>query len=342
MPKGFIQPIIYKDAWHRDLAKAMMAIYYEVIFKPLLDILADPMRKDNAKTTSLEKALRDGSVQFKDGAFRGEINAKISKEIKEFGGKFSKGAWRIPSPSLPSVLQKAIFFNKVMMELLFERVRFALDSMPEKIIAMVENMDLEKMGMASLNRVSIEFKHKINQAYSVYPDLGKKGKQKFKLEYTDTETKPIKEKLLGEYARGTAPACRDFAFEEIQRLRQDLDGLVFGGRPRSEIKNFIQSRLNVSANRAKFIARQETALATVEFTKIQYQSAGVNKYQWITVGDHVVRGTRKSDSGNHVVLDRNIYSWDNPPSADHFSTGTPCHPGQDYNCRCLSKPIVEW
>jgi len=342
MPKGFIDPIIYNDAWHRDLAKAIIAVYVESIFKPLLDIVDDPLRKDNAKATDLERALKNGSVQYKEGAFRGKINAAISKEIKEYGGRYAKGAWRLPSAQLPSVIQKAINLNIVTMAALLDRATKALDSMPEKVLAMVQNMDMQSLGVVGLNKVSIEFKKRINKAFSVYPDLGKKGKAKFKMEYTDTETKPIKENLLSEYEKGTAPACRDFAYSEIQKLRTELPDLIFGGRPRGEIRDYLMGRLKISAGRAKFIARQETALMTVEFTKIQYQNAGVNKYQWITTGDHIVRGTRPKDSGNHVVLDRKIYSWDNGPTADHFSTGKSCHPGEDYNCRCQAKPIVEW
>jgi len=125
-------------------------------------------------------------------------------------------------------------------------------------------------------------------------------------------------------------------------MRHELKNQILGGRPRQEIRDYIEKSLEISKTRAKFIARQETALLTVEFKKIQYLDADIKKYKWITVGDHIVRGRDPKDSGNHVVLNGNIYSWDNPPDAKYFSTGTQCHPGEDYNCRCQAKPIVEW
>ena len=342
MPKGYIEPIVYNDAWHMDLYRAIMRIYVESIFAPLFALLDGPGRSDNATMSPLAKALKNGSVRFKDGAFRGKINASISKEIKDLGGRFSRGAWRLPSPALPSALQKAILSNAAYMEYLFTQSNKLFDAMPDLVTKMVTNLDMKSLGVVGLNRVSREFKKKINKALSVYPDLGKPGKAKFKLEYTDTETKPIKEKLLSEYEDDIIPACRDFAADEIKRLRTELHDMILGGRPRGEIRDYIESRLNVSSTRAKFIARQETALMTTEFTKVQYQNAGVNKYQWITVGDHIVRRPHGKSTADHVSLDRQTYSWDNPPSADHFSTGTPCHPGEDYNCRCQARPIVEW
>ena len=342
MPTLKIQPIQYRDEWHSKLAKLIYSIFYQGIFKPILDILDDPERSDNARTTALESALKRGDIQFKEGAFIGKVNAAISKEIKGYGGKFVRGSWRLASPSLPPHIQNAIHYNVRMMEMFQLKVNNLFDKMPKTVTAMIENMNVKKMGLEGLNRVSIEFKHRLNKAVSVYPDLGTKGKKGFNLEYNETTTKPIKEKLLSEYEDGIIPPCRDFAQEIVEDLRRDLHNYVMGGRPRGEIKDFIAKRLGVSETRATFIARQETALMTVAFTKQQYANAGVNKYEWVTAGDHVVRGNRPDDSGNHKVLHGKIFAWDAPPGAEHFSTKEPCHPGEDYRCRCVAKPIVEW
>jgi SPP1 gp7 family putative phage head morphogenesis protein len=341
MPRIFLDPIIYRDAWHNDLARYLIANFYETIFKPLLDAL-DDNRLDNAKESALEKALKEGRVTFQDGIFKGDINARISKQIKEMGGKFVRGYWRIESPRLPTEIQKAIAFFIAANRKLEKKFEEIFLTMPEKVSDMVKNLSVKSMGVQGLNRVSVEFKHKLNKAVSVYPDIGKDGHAQITREYYETKDKPIKEKLLHEYENGIIPACRDFSEEIVEKLRRDLHDKILGGRSRKEIQKFIMERLHVSKTRAKFIARQETALLTVSFQKAHYQQAGINKYQWITVGDHVVRGTRKSDSGDHVSLDRQFYSWDNPPDARYFSTKTPCHPGEDYRCRCQARPVVEW
>ena len=342
MTTAYIQPIVYKDSWHRQLAKAIMSVIMDVIFKPIIEVLAEVERIDNAKVTALEKALRDGSVQFSGGAFRGAINARISKEIKEFGGKFKKGAWRLPSPSLPTELQKAIHLNQVRMKALFEKVSIELDSMPSRITEIVKMMDVETIGLTELDLVSKEFKAKVRKALAVYPDLGEEGIKQYNLNYAFVDDKPIKLKLANEYKDRIKPKIVDFSFEEIKKLRTDLHNQILGGQSRKKVQTYIMDRLKIDKTRCVFIARQETALMTVGFQKVQYQSAGIQKYKWVTVGDHIVRGNRPTDRANHKILDGEIYSWDNAPSADHFSTGKQCHPGEDYNCRCQAKPIVEW
>ncbi len=48
-------------------------------------------------------------------------------------------------------------------------------------------------------------------------------------------------------------------------------------------------------------------------------------YIWRTVGDEKVRG-------NHRAREGQSFSWEDPPEGGH--------PGEDYNCRCWTEPIV--
>jgi len=342
MGRAFIRPIIYKDNWHSALAKSIIAMLIASIFKPLDKATRESSLHANAKTTPLEKALRDGSVQFTRGAFRGKINAAISKEIKSLGGKFWKGAWRFVSPQLPTNLQQAINDNKKATEQLEKNVNEAFDEMPKNITKMIKNMDIESLGVATLDRYSVEFKEVLNRSLAIMPKQTRNEKIRLRKEYLDTKDKPIKKDRSKLFANRVGDNSKDLAFETVAQLRRDTKKLIFGGRCREDIRDFIKNRLQISETRAKFIARQETALLTVEFQKLQYEEIGVEKYEWMTVGDHIVRGYEPDDKADHKSLDGEIFSWDNPPSARHFSTKTPCHPGEDYNCRCQAKPIVEW
>jgi len=202
-PKS-LEPIPYRDAWHHDLYKVILGVLLAAIYKPLSKAITPPERADNAKQTPLERALKNGDVQYSNGAFRGNISASISKEIKELGGTFKRGAWRLPSPMLPVVLQRAIAANMAAMKDIEQRVDKVFLDMPERVAAMVDNMTVESMGVQGMNRVSIEFKQTLNKAVSIYPDLGKEGKKKLVKGYFETADKPIKERpyvriLLGDY-----------------------------------------------------------------------------------------------------------------------------------------------
>ena len=347
MGKAFIRPIIYKDDWHSVLSKLIISLLIKTIFKPLEEATRESSLHSNSKPTALEKALRDGSIQFTRGAFRGKINAAISKEIKELGGKFWKGAWRFVSPQLPTHLQQAINDNKKAMEILEKNVEKAIDSMPKEITKMIKNMDVESLGVKTLDRQSVEFKEVLNRSLAVMPKQTREGKKQLRKEYLDVKDKPIKRGESKKFEKSVQKSTEEFAFETVAQLRRDTKKIILGGKSREEIRDYIDNRLEVGKTRAKFIARQETSLLTVEFQKIQYQEIEVDKYEWMTVGDHIVRGydltkAEKGKKPDHVSLDGKTFSWDNPPSADHFSTGTQCHPGEDYNCRCQAKPIVEW
>jgi SPP1 gp7 family putative phage head morphogenesis protein len=65
----------------------------------------------------------------------------------------------------------------------------------------------------------------------------------------------------------------------------------------------------------------------------QVQS-GVEQYVWVTARDERVRL-------EHAALHGGIFDWDDPPlDASQSSNGEDCHPGDDYNCRCIASPLV--
>lgn len=335
MSKLIIAPIIYKDSWHKDLANMMLKIIIDEIFKPILQLIDNPDRKDNAKTTALEKALRAGTIRFEGGAFKGAINAAISKEIKELGGKFFKGYWRIPSPKLPGNLQNAIYYNRKMIQLFELKFTELVSVMPKMLASRITDMSIEALGLANISKVSREFKRTVGRAYAVMPDIKDEGRAILKDVYFDNEELPIRKKLLWEFEERSKAYLENFAQEEVALLRRKVSELVADGRSRIEVKNLIQNRLNISDDRCKFIARQETSLLTSNFKEIQYRQAGIDKYIWRTVGDNRVRD-------KHDELDGKPFSFSNPPDASYFNTNEPCNPGEDYRCRCVALPIIEW
>lgn len=335
MSKKIISPIIYKDSWHKELSDIMLQIIIEEIFKPILELIENPDRKDNAKTTALEKALRSGTVRFEGGAFKGSINAAISKEIKELGGKFYKGYWRIPSPKLSGNLQNAIYYNRKMIQLFELKFSELISVMPKLLTDRITDMSIEALGIANISRISREFKRTVGKAYSVMPDIKDEGRAILKEAYFDNENLPIRKKLLREFEDRSKAYLENFAQEEVALLRRKVSEHIANGRSRIEVKNLVKNRLNISNDRCKFIARQETSLLTSNFKEIQYTQAGIEKYIWRTVGDNRVRD-------KHDELDGKTFSFSNPPDASYFNTEEPCNPGEDYNCRCVALPIIEW
>lgn len=87
----------------------------------------------------------------------------------------------------------------------------------------------------------------------------------------------------------------------------------------------------VAVNRAKLIARTETARANAHFTEARATSVGALKYRW--------HSTRQSNSRHsHNKMHGKIVFYNNPPT---LSDGTTGHAGTFPNCMCWQEPIFE-
>jgi len=109
-----------------------------------------------------------------------------------------------------------------------------------------------------------------------------------------------------------------------------IDGIITRGirqgKHVGEVGKELQKAVGISRNRAKFIARDQTAKLNAEMQGIRQVSVGIKKYEWSTSEDERVRPS-------HASKNNRKYKWSDPPA-----TG---HPGEDYQCRCVAIPVVE-
>lgn len=82
-------------------------------------------------------------------------------------------------------------------------------------------------------------------------------------------------------------------------------------------------------NRAKLIARTETARTASVLTQARAEHVNSESYIWRTAKDWKVRPSHKAMEGLSV-------RWDNPPVLDNLRG----HAGQLPNCRCVALPII--
>ena len=93
----------------------------------------------------------------------------------------------------------------------------------------------------------------------------------------------------------------------------------------------------ISKNRAKFIARDQTAKLTGDLNQARQQDNGIDEYTWHNAQDRRVVGNPSGlyPKGNRVHGDHwdregKTFSWAIPPGDGH--------PGHAPNCRCYAKP----
>lgn len=111
-----------------------------------------------------------------------------------------------------------------------------------------------------------------------------------------------------------------------------LDGFL-NGRTTAAIVKEIEKVYGIGKRHARLIARDQLAKLNGELARLQQTDAGVTEYIWSDSGDVRVRDSHKHLNGKR-------FSWDAPPVVD-ARTGRRCHPGEDYQCRCVALPVFD-
>lgn len=117
--------------------------------------------------------------------------------------------------------------------------------------------------------------------------------------------------------------------EAAQRVQKiTVEGMLQSKRV-PEIQKQILETGNVTASRAKLIARTEIARVASGLTQVRCEHIGVTHYVWRSSLDGDVRPSHKAMNGK-------VIPWDTAPEVD---PGKFYHAGQFPNCRCFPSPI---
>lgn len=124
------------------------------------------------------------------------------------------------------------------------------------------------------------------------------------------------------------------AIKDIRRIV--LNGLA-EGKTGKEITKLISgtsenSVFNKMNNRIKVIARTETAKINSQITNKRLTKLGIEKAVWDAVNDDRVRKCHWARNGEVYSIKKGLYS-----SCD----GKTIQPGQEINCRCVARAIIE-
>ena len=343
---------------YNPIEKVVAYVFYELIYKPIFDILSEEIgeewldlelpkvmrermtqKKDDLKEeiarnkevysylyknakginqgqNPLIRAILTGRVQYVEDHFEGVFNIGISRAIKEMGGKFDQRSktWRVPREKLTPQVSIAIGTASGKMS----KVKQRIDTHLEELRTLMDKdpqFGFEKAYGKAIDELSIRFE-KGTEGILVAP------------QFTTEMAKQLAEK----YTYNMNLYIKGWTEQSIKRLRERVAESGFEGNRASTLVKGIETDFQVSLNKARFLARQETSLLMSQYREERYKSAGVQKYRWLTAGDVRVRGYHKRLNGK-------IFTWDNPPVVDE--TGRRAHPGQDFNCRCIAVPIVD-
>lgn len=134
---------------------------------------------------------------------------------------------------------------------------------------------------------------------------------------------------IEEWIRQNTDLISTIPNETLAKMKEIVYNGYTSGKTTTKMLKEIQRAYKVSLKHARLIARDQTAKLNGQIQRHQQMDAGITEYIWCTCGDERVRDS-------HKALDGKKFSWDTPPVN---SDGRACHPGEDYQCRCIGRPV---
>jgi SPP1 gp7 family putative phage head morphogenesis protein len=312
-----LEPIKADPRVEEEVEKEILRAFRDLIFAPLIAEVGLSRSALRNASYSLVDAILKSRITYDQGRFRGKFNAQISKELRDLGAKFnsSKGYWHLPAAKLTFDLRTAISLSGDQFLKKASRIDKIIASLNPKAVA--DAVKVEKIYDYALWQVEKQLKS-TTRGITVVPELTEAERTNISRKYTEDLRRYIQE----------------WTEEEILNLRERVRKSVEAGDRYENLVKTIQYSYGVSANKAQFLARQETNLMTAAYKEARYESAGITEYIWRTVAgspNHPVRP-------EHKVLDGQTFRFDNPPITS--KDGKRNNPGEDFNCRCVAIPIV--
>lgn len=127
------------------------------------------------------------------------------------------------------------------------------------------------------------------------------------------------------WVKENAALIRSQPAEVAQRIGAKVQEMVERGSRWETIAKELEAEHGIATNRAKLIARDQTSKYNGALNQAYQQEAGITHYQWRGAMDARERPT-------HVAMEGVILAWTDPPPMGH--------PGADFQCRCVSAPVV--
>jgi SPP1 gp7 family putative phage head morphogenesis protein len=336
-----LQPVIHRPGYTALVKVEIDAWFNEVIFGPLIEMLREAgvgvdtdfeqkqfdefarRERANAGTEAIRAALASGRIWYSAGAFgsaRG-FNATLSRELRAIGARYDRdlGVFTIASSNLPIELKGAVDTAQSAAQKLHAAMATILSEMGRNVAQAPVGLQLAEPLQRIVTDLGKQFEQSVKgiESISVQPIL----------------PVDVRSTLDNELKHNLELSIKNFAQEEIPELRRLVEeNLMMGGRL-DRLSKIIESRYGVTKRKAEFLAAQETSLLTAKFREERARNAGSVKYIWYTRHDDRVRH-------DHEELNGKIFFWSQPPVVDK-KRGRHAHPGEDYGCRCFSRPIIE-
>lgn len=301
-------PLKIEERFYKPTEETLEEYLWWIVYDPIIEIMERYRAPVVNSKDALLTALRRGSISYADGKFSGDFTSQISRTLRTFAD-FDKrsGEW-VVKDVLPSDVSAAVVAARDRSIKLTRDIESHINTLEQQINDTIENLALP------INNVLESMDSELQKDISIKPEI----------------TDKMRKELADDYHFNQHLNIKDWAPEQVQRLRGMVEKMAKSGYRRTALRNLIQSEWGVTSNKAKFLARQETGLFLAKLRRERFLEAGIQRYRWSTSRDERVRD-------RHAHLHGKVFTFGDPPVTDDI--GNRNEPGEDYNCRCVAIPL---
>lgn len=329
-----LPPQRLRPEYYEATEQAIKSVFDSLIFDPVFNLLVIGDSFENAPTPAdvraLRLAIRSGLIQYRSGVFSGDFDANTTRALRAIGAGFDfrSEVFRLAQDKVPAWIKGEASAAELTARDLNKRLERLLGQTKARIEGGQLPFAFDEAATVAMESIEDGFKtaaDAIGIARTISP-----------------AARAVIEKRYAE-------DVRPYVVADTARYIDDLHEIVAEsaatGYRHDHLIDDIQRLYGVSQRKARFLARQETALFMANYRRERFTAAGLRRYKWSTSHDIRVRpyddDTAQKKYGDHRVLDGQFFYYDTKAPAHLMSCKKPCNPGEDFKCRCVDLAIVE-
>lgn len=304
----------------KQIQKGLSRFLDENIFDEIFKILRDnTVFNDN---DIIANAIKSGRLYYANGAFRSDfkISNAVAGELEKLGAKWKNNGYYIESFSIPPKIQEAISFVNIQNASKLAAIQALFNKISDKIA----KFDVSKF----IDKAATSLFKKLNK------DITENAKKhKIPLITWEPGVKEA-EKIANDYVYNMNYWIKKWSEKEISTMRKDILNMSLNGARIPQLEEYFKTRWNIKGNKAKFLATNESNIASSVIQATRYQEMGFTHFQW-------TRSSSKEKRKLHEKYYGQIFPYNNPPIIDE-KTGQKGLPRQIYNCKCHARPVMNY
>ena len=314
-----LKEIKYKKAYENVIASKIIVWMWVNIYQGCFNILKSTEVMNDSSV--IRDAIMSGRLVYDNGVFVGKFNNTLSTELEKLGAKYSKyrKGYLIAKEALPA------------------EIVWAIDT--AKALAYAKGMAINQFLLNQLSNLDkltkkLVFDEAVNAIMRNLQERVYQNAKQHKIELITPKLDDfMQDEIAKRYTNNLNFWIKNWTEEQIVKMRNEVSQMANVGKSVKTITEYIQKEFGISQRHAKFLARNESAIATSSYLSAKYQAEGFVKFKWHTIVDGRERELHKQLNGQ-------IFRFDDPPIIDE-RTGQKGLPAQTYNCRCTFSPVID-